>query len=138
MCKNPALAQDRGRKREELLLATERELDKVVEAVRAGRLKGQDAIGLRVGKIVGSYKVGKHFQLDIADDRFSYQRDLAGIASEAALDGLYVIRSSLRSRGVFAVGWADGHLPDLPQARQYARWFRSPRPSALRLPSLSS
>ncbi len=95
VCKNPALAQDRSRKREELLLATERELDKVVEATRAGRLQGNDAIGLRVGKILGRYKVGKHFQLDIAEDRFSYQRDLDGIASEAALDGLYVIRSSV-------------------------------------------
>ncbi len=93
VCKNPALAQDRADKREELLLATERELDKVVEASRARRLKGEDAIGLRVGKIVGHYKVGKHFQLDIADNHFSYQRDLKRIASEAALDGLYVIRS---------------------------------------------
>jgi transposase len=95
VCKNPALAKDRTRKREELLLATERELDKVLEAVRAGRLKGQDAIGLRVGKILGRYKVGKHFQLDIADSHFSHQRDANGIASEAALDGLYVIRSSV-------------------------------------------
>ena len=95
VCKNPALAQDRARKREELLLATERELDKVVEAARAGRLKGKDAIGLRVGKVLGGYKVGKHFQFDIADDRFSYQRDVAGITAEAALDGLYVIRSSV-------------------------------------------
>jgi hypothetical protein len=95
VCKNPALARDRARKREELLLATEHELDKVVEAARAGRLKGQDAIGLRVGKIVGRYKVGNHFQLDIADSHFSHQRDINGIASEAALDGLYIIRSSV-------------------------------------------
>ena len=95
VCKNPALAQDRARKREELLLATERELDKVVEAGRAGRLKGKDAIGLRVGKIVGRYKVGKHFRLDIADNQFSYERDLESIAAEAALDGFYVIRSGV-------------------------------------------
>jgi transposase len=93
VCKNPALAQDRARKREELLLATERELNKVVEAGQAGRLKGEDVIGLRVGKIVGRYKVGKHFKLDITDKHFSYQRDLDRIASEAALDGIYVIRS---------------------------------------------
>ena len=84
-----------GRKREELLLATERELDKVVEAGRAGRLKSKDAIGLRVGKIVGRYKVGKHFRLEITDNNFSYQRDGEGIAAEAALDGLYIIRSSV-------------------------------------------
>ena len=95
VCKNPALAEDRARKREELLLATERELDKVVAAGQAGRLRSKDAIGLRVGKIVGRYKVGKHFRLEIGDTHFSYQRDLDGIASEAALDGLYVIRSSV-------------------------------------------
>lgn len=95
VCKNPALAEERARKREDLLLATERELDKVVEAGRAGRLKGQDAIGLRVGKIVGRYKVGKHLRLEIADHHFSYQRDVDGIAAEAALDGLYIIRSSV-------------------------------------------
>ena len=95
VCKNPALAQDRARKREELLLATERELDKVVEAGKAGRLKSKDSTGLRVGKIVGRYKVGKHFKLDITDNGFRYQRDAEGIAAEAALDGLYVIRSNV-------------------------------------------
>ena len=95
VCKNPALAQDRARKREELLPATERELDKVVEAGRAGRLKSKEAIGLRVGKIVGGYKVGKHLRLDIADNHFSYERDLESIAAEAALDGFYVIRSGV-------------------------------------------
>ncbi len=95
VCKNPALAQDRARKREELLLATERELEKVVEAGQAGRLKGTDEIGVRVGKIIGRYKVGKHFKLEISDHRFNYQRDLEGIRSEAALDGIYVIRSSV-------------------------------------------
>src|SRR5450759_1210 len=95
VCKNPALAQDRARKREELLLATERELDKVVEAGRAGRLKGKDSTGLRVGKLLGRFKVGKHFKLDITDTDFSYQRDAEGIASESALDGIYVIRTSV-------------------------------------------
>jgi transposase len=95
VCKNPALAQDRARKREELLAATEKELDKVVEAGKAGRLKSKDETGLRVGKIIGRYKVGKHFKLDISDLRFSYHRDLEGIAAETALDGIYVIRSSV-------------------------------------------
>ncbi len=95
VCKNPALAQDRARKREELLLASERELDKVVEAGQAGRLKSKAATGLRVGKIVGRYKVGKHFLLDITETGFSYRRDSEGIASEAALDGIYVIRTSV-------------------------------------------
>ncbi len=95
VCRNPALAQDRARTREELLLATERELDKVVAAGQAGRLKGKDEIGVRVGKIIGRYKVGKHFKLEISDHRFNYQRDVEGIRSEAALDGIYVIRSSV-------------------------------------------
>ena len=95
VCKNPALAQDRARKREELLLATEVELDKVVDAGRSGRLQSKDAIGLRVGKLLGRFKMGKHFKLDISDTGFSYQRDAEGIAAEAALDGLYVIRTSV-------------------------------------------
>ena len=95
VCKNPALAQDRARKREELLAATERELDKVVEAGRAGRLKSKDETGLRVGKLLGRYKVGKHFKLTITDSFFSYERDLTGIKAEASLDGIYVIRSSV-------------------------------------------
>ena len=95
VCKNPALAQDRARKREELLVATEKELDKVVEAATAGRLKSKDETGLRVGKLLGRYKVGKHFKLTITDHGFGYERDVDGIKAEAALDGLYVIRSSV-------------------------------------------
>ena len=95
VCKNPALAQDRARKREELLQATERELDKVVEAGKAGRLKSKDETGLRVGKLLGRYKVGKHFKLDITDTGFNYRRDEQGIKEEAALDGIYVIRTSV-------------------------------------------
>jgi len=95
VCRNPALAADRARKREELLLATERELDKVVEAGGAGRLQSKVATGLRVGKLLGRFKVGKHFKLDISETGFSYQRDAEGITTEAALDGLYVIRTSV-------------------------------------------
>ncbi len=95
VCRNPALAQDRGRTREALLAATERDLDKVVAAGQAGRLRSKEEIGLRVGKLIGRYKGGKHFRLDISDHRFRYQRDAEGIRSEAALDGIYVIRSSV-------------------------------------------
>jgi hypothetical protein len=95
VCKNPALAEDRARKREELLQATEQELDKVLEAVAAGRLKSAAAIGERVGRIVGRHKVGKHFQREIGEGTFSYRRDQAKIDAEAALDGLYVIRSNV-------------------------------------------
>jgi transposase len=104
VCKNPALAQDRARNRQELLQATEAELDKVVEAAKTGRLKSKAAIGLRVGKILGRYKVGKHFKLDISEHGFSYQRDVEGIAREAALDGIYVIRSSVPATTLDSAG----------------------------------
>lgn len=95
VCKNPALAEDRARKREELLQATEQELDKVVGSVAAGRLKSVAAIGERVGRILGHFKVGKHFLRELGEGTFSYRRDQAKIAAEAALDGLYVIRSNV-------------------------------------------
>jgi hypothetical protein len=93
VCKNPALAEERARKREALLTATENELDKVRLSVAAGRLLGEAEIGVRVGKVIGRFKVGKHFRLEIADDRFHFERLQEQISAEAALDGLYVIRS---------------------------------------------
>lgn len=97
VCRNPLLADERARKRRELLEATEKKLDEIVAATaRAKRpLRGQGAIGLRVGKVLHRYKVGKHFELDIRDDRFAYHRNEAAIGREAALDGLYVIRTSV-------------------------------------------
>jgi transposase len=98
VCRNPLLAAERARKRDELLAATERELDRVVAATtrRRNRLSGRDQIGLRVGRVLNRHKVGKHFELTIGDDRFSYRRDPARIAEEAALDGIYVIRTSVK------------------------------------------
>jgi hypothetical protein len=93
VCKNPALAEERARKREALLRATEKELEKARASVAAGRLLGEAEIGVRVGKVIGRFKVGKHFRLEIADDRFHFERNQEQIAAEAALDGLYVIRS---------------------------------------------
>ncbi|GAG00028.1 unnamed protein product, partial [marine sediment metagenome] len=97
VCKNPMLAQERARKREDLLQATERDLDKIVEATRRPkrRLRGQDRIGLRVGKVLGRFKVPKHFRVTITEDGFAYERHAERIAQEAALDGIYVIRTSL-------------------------------------------
>jgi transposase len=94
-CRNPQLAKLRAHKREDLLQATERNLAKVQASVQSGRLSGQDKIGVRVGKVVNQYKVAKHFELTIDDHRFIYQRKADGIAAEAALDGLYVIRTSV-------------------------------------------
>jgi len=97
VCKNPLLAAERTRKRQELLAATERDLAPIAAATQRGRrpLRGPAAIGLRVGKVLGRYKVGKHFTLEITERTFHYARDEAAIAEEAALDGLYVIRTSV-------------------------------------------
>ena len=97
VCRNPFLAEERAQTREALLQATEHELDKIVAATgrTKRRLKGQDRIGLRVGKVLNRFKVGKHFILTITEESFSYQRDAVRIAEEAALDGIYVIRSSV-------------------------------------------
>jgi transposase len=97
VCLNPLLRDERARKRQQLLEATERELDKVVEATRRQRrrLRGQDAIGLRVGRVLGRFKLAKHFRLKITDTSFAYQRQRELIETEAALDGLYVIRTNV-------------------------------------------
>ena len=98
-CKNPLLAEERKRKRNELLDATQRELEKVrIATQRAKRpLKGKEKIALRLGKVLGRFKVGKHFRFKIGESSFDYERDQQGIASEAALDGIYVIRTSVES-----------------------------------------
>ena len=97
VCRNPLLADERSRKRNELLKATEKELDEIVTATQRDKraLKGKDKIGMRVGKVLNRHKVGKHFILEINDTSFSYQRNETKIAEEAALDGLYVIRTSV-------------------------------------------
>lgn len=99
-CRNPALAALRARKREDLLQATERNLAKVRAMVQAGRLRGQDKIGVRVGKVINQYKVAKHFTLAIEDRAFAFTRQAESIAAEAALDGLYVIRTSLPAQAM--------------------------------------
>jgi transposase len=99
VCRNPLLAEERARKREELLRATEKKLDEIAAATRRARraLRGKEKIGLRVGKVLNQYKVGKHFVLEIEEKGFSYHRDDAKIRAEAALDGIYVIRTSAGS-----------------------------------------
>jgi transposase len=98
VCRNPALAEERTRKREDLLQATERDLAKIEQAVgRTGRraLRGQAEIALKVGAVQGRHKMAKHLKLTITDDHFAFARNAKAIADEAALDGLYVIRTSL-------------------------------------------
>jgi transposase len=97
VCRNPILAEHRASKRCELLQATEKELDKIVEAVarKKAPLRGEAKIGVRVGRIINKYKMAKHFELEIGQEQFTYQRCEAKIAEEAALDGLYVVRTSV-------------------------------------------
>jgi transposase len=94
-CRNPALAVSRRLKRESLLAATEADLEKIKASATAGRLKDPDKIGIRVGKVIGKHKVGKHFLWEISDGSFSFRRDEEKIAAEAALDGIYVIRATI-------------------------------------------
>jgi transposase len=94
-CRNPELAKLRAHTRDDLLQATEKNLEKVRISVVAGRLTGKDRIGVRVGKVVNQYKVAKHFDLHIGDEAFSFQRKADSIAREAALDGIYIIRTSV-------------------------------------------
>lgn len=97
VCRNPLLAEERARKRRELLDATERELKKVVDATKRKNraLKGKAKIALRVDRAVGRFKMKKHFRLVIGSRRFRFERDVERIAQESALDGIYVIRTSV-------------------------------------------
>ncbi len=94
-CRNGDLGKLRAHKREALLVATEQELEKVRTRIENGSLAGRDKIGVRVGKVLNKYKVGKHFALTIEESGFEFQRLEKQIAAEAALDGIYVIRTSV-------------------------------------------
>jgi transposase len=94
-CRNVDLGKLRAHKRQALLEATEKELQKVRDRIESGSLAGRDKIGVRVGKVLNKYKVGKHFELTIEESGFEFKRLEAQIAAEAALDGLYVIRTSV-------------------------------------------
>lgn len=96
-CRNPFLQDERARKREELLQATEEDLNKIVAATQREKrpLRGAARIGMRVGKALERHKVGKHFRIEITEESFRYERDAERIAQEAALDGIYVIRTSV-------------------------------------------
>ena len=96
-CFNPLLAEERSRKRPDLLAATEKQLEKIAAATKRPKrpLRGKQNIGLRAGKILNRYKMGKHFQLRIEEDSFHYERKTANIEREQSLDGIYVIRTSV-------------------------------------------
>ncbi len=111
VCKNPLLASERARKRDELLAATDALLQKVQAATRRARrpLRGRAQIGLRVGAVLGRYKMGKHYVLQFRDDGFTWRRDDAGIAAEAALDGIYVVRTSVPAEQMAAPEVVDAY-----------------------------
>ena len=96
VCRNPLLADERARKRKELLRATEAQLDKIAQAAQRPKrpLRGKGEIGLRAGRVLNKFKMGKHFELEIGDDFFRYRRKEAQILREASLDGIYVVRTS--------------------------------------------
>jgi hypothetical protein len=96
-CRNPALAAERARKRQDLLAATETELAHIAQRVTKATLSGADKIGIAVGKVGGKFKVGKLFHLTITDTEFTYHRDQAAIDAQAALDGIYVLRTSVNT-----------------------------------------
>src|SRR5215831_8269976 len=102
-CRNPVLAEQRARKREDLLAATEKLLAPVIARVQAGRLAGAAKIGVEVGKVVNKYKTGKHFDVAITDDSLTVTRRQDQIAEEAALDGIYVIRTPVPAAELDAV-----------------------------------
>src|SRR5512144_2107680 len=103
-CRNPALAEERARKREVLLAATEAALASTLAAVESGRLRGADKIGVKVGKLIDRYKLAKHFAVAITDTSLTLTRRAAQIEAEAALDGLYLLRTSVPAEHLDAPG----------------------------------
>ncbi len=108
-CRNPLLAAERARKRNDLLTATEDALAPIIARVTAGRLSGADAIGVAVGKVIGKHKMAKHFHLTITDTSLSVQRRHDQIATEAALDGIYVLRTNVEATELDPAGVVAGY-----------------------------
>ena len=108
-CRNPALAAERARKRHELLAATETLLAGIADRVARGTLAGAGRIGEAVGKVIDKYKVGKHFHRTITDTSLTYQRDHTSIEAEAALDGIYVLRTLVPAADLDAAGVVTGY-----------------------------
>jgi transposase len=126
-CRNPLLAADRARKRDELLKATESKLQAIVAATRRNKrpLRGRDKIGVRVGSVLANSKVAKHFRYAISEDGFSCQRDEQSIAQEAALDGIYILRTSVPKEELepAAVVRAYKQLSEVEQAFRVVKDF---------------
>jgi len=125
VCRNPLVAAERARKREDLLAATEAQLAPIRERVEQGTLRGAAEIALAVGQVIGRRKVKKHFRLEITDDRFRYQRDQERIDEEAALDGFYVLRTNLAADTLDSADVVRSYK-QLAHAEQAFRTLKSP------------
>ncbi|XUP02527.1 IS1634 family transposase [Microcystis aeruginosa FBCC-A68] len=125
-CRNPLIAQKNQQQREALLEAVEKELDLIVQATQREKraLKGQDKIALRVGKVLNQFKVNKYYNLEITEEGFSYQRKLELIAQETALDGVYVLRTSLESTLMDAATTVKAYK-SLSQVEEAFRCYKS-------------
>lgn len=121
LCRNPLLAEERSRKRSELLAATERGLSEIAQRVEAGRLKGAAQIGLAVGPALTRYKVKKHFEVQITDASLHFSRKSAQIEAEAALDGIYVLRTTVPEHELDAPGVVSSYK----QLKWAERTFRT-------------
>jgi hypothetical protein len=126
VCRNPELAKERARKRDELLAATERDLSRIVAHVRRryAPLRGKAEIGLAVGAVINRHKMGKHYELTITEDSFAYRRKPESIAREAKLDGLYVVRTNLPAETLSA-DEAVRAYKDLARAERAFRSLKS-------------
>ena len=129
VCLNPRLREERRRKREDLLKATEEALEAIAASVRSGRLKGREAIDRRVGRDANRRKVGKHFGIDVADGGISWRRLEDRIAAEARLDGVYVIRTSLDSASL----GPEAAVEDCKSLARVERAFLTMKASRLRI-----
>jgi hypothetical protein len=108
-CRNPLLAAERTRKRDDLLAATEKLLNPIIARVAAGRLTGADAIGIALGRVINKYKLAKHFDHRITDTSLAVQRRHDQIAAEAALDGIYVLRTNVTGDDLDTAGVVIGY-----------------------------
>ena len=126
VCRNPELARERARKRDELLAATERDLSRIVAHVRRryAPLRGKAEIGLAVGAVINRHKMGKHYELTITDDTLAYRRKPESIAREAKLDGLYVVRTNVPAETLSA-DEAVRAYKDLARAERAFRSLKS-------------
>jgi hypothetical protein len=131
-CRNPALAAERARKRNELLAATDADLAAIAARVAAGRLRGAGKIGEAIGRVIAKRKVGKHFRREITDTTFTYHRDRAGIDAEAALDGIYVLRTSVPATELDPAGVVESYK----NLAHVERDFRSIKTDDLDLPPI--